>query len=217
MHTYIAQNGKLFDNRIKNTRSFAFLSAIVAYLLVDMIKRNRNFFIVYCIGSAVAALTVILNSLVNVLTSVIEIVYNGQTDKAAFVAMYVYALTISIFGIFCGLKIANNSPKGFKYLKLYLIPQIPLISIPGFIYYFKLGLDFTIYCILNNEVTEILGTRINFAIGSFFSLNFDASSTKDAVLVGVNIIPILLLASFIKIKRNPIKIFKSKLKGHLKD
>ena len=181
-----------------------------------MIKRNRNFYIIYCIGSGFAALTVILNSLINVLSTIIEIIYTGQTDRISFVIMYLYALAISIFGIFCGVKIANNSPNSFKYLKLYLIPQIPLISIPGFIYYFKLGLDFTIYGVLASDVTSILGTRINFAIGSFFNLNFETSATEDVILVGFNLIPILLLASFIKIKRNPLKILTKKLRKYLR-
>jgi hypothetical protein len=169
-----------------------------------MVSNNRNFFIVYCIGSAFAALTIILNSTIEIFSIIIE----NKTDKTAFVIMYFYALALGIFGIFCGLKIANKSPNGLTYLKFYLIPQIPLISIPGFLYYFKLGLDFTIYFVLSTDVAEILDTRISFAIGSFFSLNFDNSITDQAVLVGVNIIPVLLLASFIKIKNNPAKVVR---------
>jgi hypothetical protein len=178
-----------------------------------MIENNRNFFIIYCIGSGFAALTVILNSLAGVFQTIVNIIIEGEVDKISFILMYFYAFALSVLGIFAGVKIANNSPNSFKYLKLYLIPQIPLISIPGFIYYFKLGLDFTVYCIFGRDVSEILGTRLNFAIGSFFSLNFETSATKDAVLVGVNIIPILLLASFIKINvGSPLGFFRRKFR-----
>jgi hypothetical protein len=166
-----------------------------------MITKNKNFFVVYCIGSGFAALAVVLNSLLHILSTIISIALEDEFTKVSFILMYIYAFSLSIFGIFCGLKIANNSPKGNKYLKYYLIPQIPLISIPGFIYYFKLGFDFTIYCILDKGISAILGTRINFSIGSFFNLNFETNVSQQAVFVGVNIVPILLLASLIKVRR----------------
>ena len=175
-----------------------------------MIEKNRNFFIVYCIGSGFAALMVILNSSIKVAHTLIDMAVQNQAANIAFIIMYAYALALSIFGIYCGLKIANNSPSGRKYLKFYLIPQIPLISIPGFAYYFKMGLDFTTYIILDNSISSILGTHLNFSIGSFFNLNFDEATADNGVLVGVNIVPILLLASLVVAKKLNRRRAKSK-------
>jgi hypothetical protein len=155
---------------------------------------------VYCIGSGFAALTVVLNSLLKILSTVITIAVEHQIEKPSFIVMYLFIFAISIYGIFCGIKISQDSPNAQKYLIWYLIPQIPLISIPGFVYYLKLGFDFTIYEILDSSLSHFIGTRMNFSIGAFFNLNFDTASNETMVFVGINIIPVILLGSLVTLK-----------------
>jgi hypothetical protein len=171
-----------------------------------MISKYRNFYIVYCIGSGFAALMVVLNSEINVINKLISISLDNAEYNLSFFLMYIFALGLSVFGIICGLKIANNSHVSKKYLRWYLIPQIPLISIPSFVYYFKLGLDFTIYLVVDPYLANILDARANFAIGSFFNLNYDAQLTRQSIYVGVNLIAVLLLISLL----DPVSIYSKK-------
>ena len=167
-----------------------------------MLKRYRNFYMIYCIGSGFAALMIVLNSTTNVIAVIVEMTLDYKSgSNISFLIMYIFAMTISIYGIFCGVKIANNSPNAKKYLRIYSIPQIPLVSIPGFIYFFKLGLDFTVYLILDAAVSTVQETRVNFSIGSFFNLNFNTEITEGSVFVGLNIIPIILLISLLDTKK----------------
>ncbi|NBU94124.1 MAG: hypothetical protein EBS18_06275 [Actinobacteria bacterium] len=174
----------------------------------SMIK-NKTFFMAYCIGSGFAALTVVLNSLIKILSTVITIAVERQIESPSFIIMYFYILAISIFGMFCGIKIANDSPRAQTYLIWYLAPQIPLISIPGFAYYLKLGMDFTIYGIFDPVFYTFMGTRMNFSIGAFFNLNLDTSSTENMLFVGMNIIPVILLLSLVDVKKKLVSAANS--------
>lgn len=167
-----------------------------------MIYRYRGFFIIYCIGGAFAALALILQSLGEVARMIISIVIENKFENYSFFFFFVYSLFISIYGIFCGLKIANNSPQSRKYVTYYLIPQIPFITISGFTYFMKLGLDFTIYTIFNPAFDQLMELRLNPSIGAYFNINFNLMNNDQLPVLGINFIPVILLLFLYKINKS---------------
>ncbi len=173
---------------------------------ISLTGRFRHFFIIYCIGGGFLAFALLLSRLGDIAAIFINGFVGEGFELTAMVMFFFYALTLSLLGIYCGIKLADNSPLAKRYLVYYLIPQIPFISFPGLIYYFKFGMSFTCYFAFSTEIEGLQAVFFNSSIGSYFNLNTDIDATLNQILIGINLVPVTMLLFIYKAHRNELEL-----------